>query len=107
MDLMSIGCSINDVYDEDVKINPENWKKYRRRMSAASQIDNFGASGLTGLTDYANLSRQDSDGNNGVTSHIVQTKDCDGPSTKNPRGSQLSMVLNLEDSDDCMRMSFA
>ena len=114
MDLMSIGCSINEVYDEDVKINSENWKKYRRRMSAASQVDRneFGAShltgltGLTGLTDYGSLSRQEEGDGFGVTSHVVQTKDCDGPS-KNTRASQLSMVLNLEDPDECMRMSFA
>ncbi|KAL3756860.1 hypothetical protein ACHAWU_005122 [Discostella pseudostelligera] len=114
MDLMSIGCSINEVYDEDVKINSESWKKYRRRMSAASQVDhnNFGAShltgltGLTGLSDFGTLSRPDSDGF-GVTSHVVQTKDCDGPSKNNARGSQLSMVLNLDDPDECMRLSFA
>ena len=114
MDLMSIGCSINEVYDEDVKINSETWKKYRRRMSAASQVDRneFGAShltgltGLTGLTDYGSLSRQEEGDGFGVTSHVVQTKDCDGPS-KNTRGSQLSMVLNLEDPDECMRLSFA
>jgi hypothetical protein len=114
MDLMSIGCSINEVYDDDVKINSESWKKYRRRMSAASQVDhnNFGAShltgltGLTGLSDFGTLSRPDSDGF-GVTSHVVQTKDCDGPSKNNARGSQISMVLNLDDPDECMRLSFA
>ncbi len=113
MDLMSIGCSINEVYDEDVKINSESWRKYRRRMSAASQVDRneFGAShltgltGLTGLTDYGSLSRQEEGDGFGVTSHVVHTKDCDGPS-KNTRGSQLSMVLNLEDPDECMRLSF-
>ena len=115
MDLMSIGCSINEVYDEDVKINPENWKKYRRRMSLTSQTDhnNFGAShltgltGLTGLTDYGgSLTRPDGGDGYGVTNHVVQTKDCDGPS-KNARGSQLSMVLNMDDPEDCMRLSFA
>mmetsp|Transcript_44409 Transcript_44409/g.93241 ORF Transcript_44409/g.93241 Transcript_44409/m.93241 type:complete len:773 (-) Transcript_44409:285-2603(-) len=35
MDMMSIGNSINEIIDEDVKQNPESRKKYGRRLSSA------------------------------------------------------------------------
>mmetsp|Transcript_20010 Transcript_20010/g.36740 ORF Transcript_20010/g.36740 Transcript_20010/m.36740 type:complete len:832 (+) Transcript_20010:304-2799(+) len=65
MDLMSIGNSINEIMDEDIKQNPEMRKKYGRRLSsAASRYDSSKAGGgndtngrntLGSLNDFSHL----------------------------------------------------
>ena len=124
MDLMSIGNSINEIMDDDMKLNPEMRKKYGRRLSNASR-----SKGLPGtLDDFVynqgqTIEFKTSDlGNGGAkkkksidprliagagTRHSVQTKGNDGPSNYTSRGSQLSMNMNFDGLDDNeSRMSF-
>ncbi len=42
MDLMSIGNSINEIMEEDMKQNPENRKKYSRRLSESGRVSRSG-----------------------------------------------------------------
>jgi len=54
MDLMSIGNSINEIVDEDVKSHPEMRVKYGRRLSVASRYSRPGNKhGSTSLKDFA------------------------------------------------------
>ena len=124
MDLMSIGNSINEIMDDDMKLNPEMRKKYCRRLSNASR-----SKGLPGtLDDFVYNQGQTIEfktadlGNGGAkkkksidprliagagTRHSVQTKGNDGPHNYTSRGSQLSMNMNFDGLDDNeSRMSF-
>lgn len=125
MDMMSIGNSINEIMDDDVKQNPEAFKKYAARLSAAKGGNN------PSLNDFARhpgetLEIKTMDHGKGSkggprkikkgidprlpsqagTRHSVQTKDRDGPGA-GTRGSQLSIKdFNLDGADDASRMSF-
>jgi hypothetical protein len=58
MDLMSIGASLNEIVEEEIKNNPEERKKYSRRLSASSRHSRYAgaipAGGAT-LNDFAHL----------------------------------------------------
>lgn len=142
MDLMSLGNSINEIVEEDIKQHPEMRVKYGRRLSAASRYSRTGNNAVAAaLSDFTHLPGQTLEvrtmdhgqgtgqGNAGGgpkrikkgidprlmaqerARHSVQTKDCDGPSSRaatGGRGSQLSIKdLNFDGvDDDASRMSF-
>ncbi|KAL7466959.1 hypothetical protein ACHAXS_008458 [Conticribra weissflogii] len=55
MDLMSIGNSINEIMEEDMKQNPENRKKYSRRLSESGRVSRSGGnySNNNSINDFA------------------------------------------------------
>jgi len=58
MDLMSIGASLNEIVEEEIKNNPEERKKYSRRLSASSRHSRYAgaiAAGGATLNDFAHL----------------------------------------------------
>lgn len=55
MDLMSLGNSIHDIMEEDLKQNPEMRKKYSRRLSASSRFSRSGANNNSSLSDFAHF----------------------------------------------------
>ena len=122
MDMMSIGNSIDEIMNHDIKQNPEMSKKYGRKFTA-----NNNTTYPTSLNDFAHLAGESVEirtmdhgqGNErggqkkvkkgGMTqvgtTHMVQTKSCDGPSTA-VRGSQLSIKDLMDGVDEGSRMSF-
>ena len=133
MDLMSIGNSINEIMDDDIKNNPEMRKKYaERRLSNAGENDyvfNPGETIEINTMDHGRGStaaggakkRKDTTSSKGIdprliaqaqaagTKLTVQTKSNDGPKSNagmGGRGSQLSMNMNFDGLDDDSRMSF-
>lgn len=55
MDLMSIGNSINEIMDEDMKQNPESRKKYSRRLSDSGRVSRSGgnSSNNNSINDFS------------------------------------------------------
>ena len=124
MDLMSIGNSINDIVEEDwEQMTPDMRARYSRRLSLTKmsgvntpfQNKQWGSGRFgTGRPKMSNS------GDNMEQYLQVQTKDCDGPrqaskDTRNSQltmdfnkseASQLSLMLNLEGTEDDSRLSF-
>ena len=124
MDLMSIGNSINDIVEEDwEQMTPDMRARYSRRLSLTMmsgvntpfQNQQWGSGRFgTGRPKMSNS------GDNMEQYLQVQTKDCDGPrqaskATRNSQltmdfnkseASQLSLMLNLEGTEDDSRLSF-
>jgi hypothetical protein len=128
MDLMSIGNSINDIVEGDWEhMTPVMRAKYSRRLSLTMmsgvntpfQNQQWGSSGRGG--DGTGRPKMSNTGDNMEQYLQVQTKDCDGPRnsyklTRNSQlsnmdfnkseASQLSLMLNLEGTEDDSRLSF-
>ena len=125
MDLMSIGNSINDIIDEDIKMNPEMRKKYGRRLSNASRtkglpdtINDFLVNRMGGDQTIEIKTMDHGNGNGGGgakkkktkksidprllappqavgTRHSVQTKGNDGPSNPGMGGRGSQLSMNM------------
>lgn len=126
MDLMSIGASLNEIVEEEIKMNPEVRKKYSRRLSASSRHSRYasgnnqgGGEGGPSLNDFAHLPgatvqvktlNHGQGGGNGPKKIrkaidprlVAMAGKSDGG---NKRGSALSTDLDLDGLEDG-RMSF-
>lgn len=126
MDLMSIGASLNEIVEEEIKMNPEVRKKYSRRLSASSRHSRYasgnnqgGGGGGPSLNDFAHLPgatvqvktlNHGQGGGNGPKKIrkaidprlVAMAGKSDGG---NKRGSALSTDLDLDGLEDG-RMSF-
>ncbi|KAL7451429.1 hypothetical protein ACHAWC_003267 [Mediolabrus comicus] len=121
MDLMSIGASLNEIVEEEIKTNPEVRKKYSRRLSASSRHSRYASGNNQGpsLNDFAHLPgatvqvktlNHGQGGGNGPKKIrkaidprlVAMAGKSDGG---NKRGSALSTDLDLDGLEDG-RMSF-
>eukprot|EP00986_Skeletonema_menzelii_P012203 scaffold6619_cov146-Skeletonema_menzelii.AAC.9 len=126
MDLMSIGASLNEIVEEDIKQNEsEQRKKNSRRLSATSIHSRYARGALGGggatLSDYAQLPGPTVDvktmshgqGGGGGPKKIKKAIDPRlvalagrESAARGTKSSMLSQDLNLEGIDDAERMSF-
>mmetsp|Transcript_20035 Transcript_20035/g.32941 ORF Transcript_20035/g.32941 Transcript_20035/m.32941 type:complete len:761 (+) Transcript_20035:128-2410(+) len=126
MDLMSIGASLNEIVEEDIKQNEsEQRKKNSRRLSATSIHSRYARGALGGggatLSDYAQLPGATVDvktmshgqGGGGGPKKIKKAIDPRlvalagrESAARGTKSSMLSQDLNLEGIDDAERMSF-
>jgi len=124
MDLMSIGASLNEIVEEDIKNDSDQRKKNSRRLSATSLHSRYARAapgGAATLSDYAHLpgatvevkTMNHGQGGGGGPKKIKKAIDPRlvamagrDSGVRGTKSSMLSQDLNLEGIDDNERMSF-